>query len=253
MSQSAARLRTIQTLRQQLVKDHRSHSCQQIVPTGLPSLDTILPDGGIPTASLIEWVGESGQFAASIALRSALPLLSQAGCLAVIDEPHEFCAAAAVAQGIPLQRLLLIRPRKPDVPITVGTSSGTAMDLAPRTRYLRRVTASHSEALWALEQTVRCSGVRVVVYWLDKTSSAVLRRLQLAVERSGVTVMLIRPTVVLGQPSFADLRLTVRSKSDPMTRERQFEIRVVRSRHGVQHEGTASLKQRAWQEQVCPC
>ena len=215
---SAVRAEAIQALRRQLKLTRDTRSRQQCVPTGIEAIDSQLPDGGLPTAAVIEWISEeAGLSAASMALRSVIPMLAQPGCLAVIDERHEFNADAAQSLGVPLSRILLVRPQ----PLKKGSGTLEVSDKpaeylmpessSPLFQHTRRSAADHSEALWALEQAARCPGVRVVLTWLDQSSTAVMRRLQLAVERSGVTVILIRPSSVLRQPSFADLRLHVQT------------------------------------------
>lgn len=251
---SAVRAETIQALRRQLVSAQQTQSSQRVIPTGLKSLDRLLPGGGLPTSALVEWISdEVGQTAASVALRAVAPLLSLPGCLAVIDERHDFHGNAAKAQGIPLSKILLVRPPRP-------TPEEAAA--ANQSRYVRRVSICHAEALWALEQSARNAGVRAVLCWLDRVSPAVMRRLQLAVERSGVTILLIRPATVLGSASFADLRLHIQPtnlsehilrpappKARPLER-RSYLVRLLRSRHGLQHEGTAMLHQNPWDDRV---
>lgn len=207
----AVRAEAIQALRSQmkLARDPRSRQC--CVPTGIELLDTMLPDGGLPTAAVIEWISEeAGLSAASMALRSVIPMLAQPGCLTIIDERHEFNAEAAQLLGIPLSRILLVRPQQ---------------SVRRRSDH-RRSTSENSESLWALEQAARCPGVRVAVCWLDRSSTAVMRRLQLAVERSGVTVVPIRPPGVLRQPSFADLRVHVQAGDGSGSK---ISVRAVRS------------------------
>lgn len=250
---AATRAETIQALRRQLVSAQQTQSSQRIIPTGLKSLDQLLPGGGLPTSALIEWISdETGQAAASVALRAVAPLLSLPGCLAVIDERHDFHGHAAKVQGIPLSKILLVRPPRP-------TPEDAA---ANQSRYVRQVSVCHGESLWALEQVARNAGVRAVLCWLDRASPAVMRRLQLAVERSGVTILLIRPATVVGSASFADLRLHIQPtnlpehlhraappKARPLER-RSYLVRLLRSRHGLQHEGTAMLHQNPWDERV---
>lgn len=236
MSAAAARAEAIHSLRRQLVASQRSQSVQQILPTGLRSLDAILPSGGLPTASLIEWISQdTGLNAGSIALKSIVPMLTLHGCLAIIDEHHDCNADAARCHGIPLSRILLIRPAC----IASGPSRTS------HSRFVRQATAAHSDSLWALEQTARCPGVRVVLTFLEQASSAVMRRLQLAVERSGVTIVLIRPASLLNQPSFADLRLYVTATQPVLTDitgRRHLKVQLLRSRHGLQHKGHAQLE-----------
>lgn len=245
MSPSAVRAETIEALRSQLISAQRTQSSQRYVSTGLASLDELLPGGGLPTSAVIEWMSDdAGQAAASIALRSLAPMLALPGCLAVIDERHEFHADAARSQGIPLSRLLLVRPQR------VGPEASSPVG---RSRFVRRISAAHGDALWALEQAARCPGVRAVLFWLDRASAAVMRRLQLAVERSGTSVVLIRAASVLQQPSFADLRLHVQTVSQPdqsAQKPRIYSVRLLRSRHGLHHEGRALLHQDLWLEKI---
>lgn len=249
MTPSAARSETIRALRRQMVANHDAQSRQYTVRTGLSTLDAILPGGGIPTGSVIEFISSrSGQYTTSMALRSIRPLLDRPGCLVIIDERSEFYSIAAMAQGIPLSRLLLIRPPQKSEPRRPGSRISSASD-----------ALQSKAALWALEQTVRCPGVCAVLCWMDRSNAAVMRRLQLAVEQSGVTLVLVRPSSVLHQPSFADLRLLVTpvaatrlgvshsaacatiSESSPGPANRSFSVRLLRSRHGLQHEGSATL------------
>lgn len=90
-----------------------------------------------------------------------------------------------------------------------------------------------------LEQTCRSRGVRVVLAWLHRCTSAIVRRLQLAVESSGVVLMLLRPAQALHQPSFADLRLLVK----PLPSTRRIQVSLLRARQSLQSAGTAELVQ----------
>jgi hypothetical protein len=192
VSRSAARAEAILSLRRQMKSAAPARARQSCVPTGIAELDAQLPDGGLPTAAVIEWISEGpGLATASTALRAVIPMLAQPGALVIIDERREFNAEAALALGVPLSRILLVRPQQ--------------RIHSPANR--RRASLEHSDSLWALEQAARCPGVRVVLCWLDRATTAVMRRLQLAVERSGTTLLLIRPASVLQQPSFADIRV----------------------------------------------
>lgn len=234
----AAKAEAIHSLRRQLQASHRVQTVQQILPTGLTSLDAILPHGGLPAGSLIEWISEdAGLNAASIALKSIVPMMTLHGCLAIVDEHHEFYADSARGHGIPLSRLLLIRPAL--------AATGPARVTSSHSRFVRQASAAHSDALWALEQTARCPGVRVTMAFLEQASSAVMRRLQLAIERSGVTIVLMRPTSILNQPSFADLRLYVTTAQPAragIAGRRTLKVQLLRSRHGLQHTGHALLE-----------
>ncbi|MCA9065037.1 MAG: hypothetical protein KDA96_18330 [Planctomycetaceae bacterium] len=255
MSNSSARSSAIRHLRQQLLRTQFSGVEAQTVPTGFASLDALLPDHGLSSRSVIEWVSDQhGVCAMAVALRCAVPFLQQSGCMAVLDAQHDFFPMAAVVAGIPLSRILLIRPAleesSPNDHCSPLSGHGGKADEQAVTavRRIRRASSLQADAIWALEQAARCAAVRVVVCRIDRLSSTVMRRLQLAVERSGCTVFLIRPSSALKQPSWADLRLLVRSQSvTPSTRSvvpkaQPLTVELLKARSAVTRTGRAELK-----------
>ena len=75
-SAAAARLQAIQQLRGQLRATSAPVAARNVCPTGLTTLDQLLPDGGIPSGSVVEWLSRGpGQSATSLALRAASGLL----------------------------------------------------------------------------------------------------------------------------------------------------------------------------------
>ncbi len=243
MSAASARSLTVDQLRRQLMKSQLLPVDRSVVSSGFPSLDALLPENGLPAGSVIEWVSdEAGLRATSIALKCAARFLNKPGVLAVVDPVNDFHPGSVEHLGVPLSRLLIVRPN----PTIVGRSLDTAL-LSQNDR---------ANALWALEQLTRCAGVKVVLTWIDRLSSTAQRRLQLAVENSGVTVFLIRPSSALQQTSWADLRFLVRSSSVQSATcnsatsmaERnalspaQFSVELVRSKNSVQHHGLALLE-----------
>lgn len=241
MSAASARSLTVDQLRRQLMKSQLLQVERAVVSTGFPELDALMPENGLPTGSVIEWVSDApGLRATSLALKCAARFLHQPGTMAVVDPVNDFHPASVEHLGIPLSRLLVVRPN----PECAGHTFGTTM-------------LSHSDrsnALWALEQLTRCAGVNVVVTWIDRLSSTAQRRLQLAVENSGVTVFLMRPPQALQQSSWADLRFRIRSTTAATatvqshecnltpTSAAQFSVQLVRSKNAVQHQGSAVLE-----------
>ncbi len=218
MLASSTRSVAVRELQQKLLKSQSTAITQQIIPSGLPTVDAMLPMGGLPTGAVIEWISEyAGVSAATVALQCVRSYLKMPGCLAVVDARHEFHPAILQVSGVPLSRLLLIRPKEMSDGSTAsaadrsGTDSSTTSRTSGTPYSAKRAfpSARQSETLWSLEQVARCPGVRIVLCWLDRVSSTALRRLQLAVERSGVTVFLIRPGSALNQPSWADYRLQI--------------------------------------------
>lgn len=239
MSAASARLETLNQLRRHL-SGSQHHSERTIVSTGFHGLDQLLPQQGLPCGSLVEWISDvSGIRTGSIVLKCAAQLLQKPGAMAVVDPLHQFHPASAGHLGIPLSRLLLVRPGASTVSQRVNTT----------TEYLPSQT-QRSDALWALEQLARCSGVRVILTWIDRMSSTAHRRLQLAVENSGVTVFMIRPPQAIRQTSWADLRLLVQSTAVTSQRSVQssqepsqlISVRLLRSKNSVQHQGSLLLE-----------
>ncbi len=98
--------------------------------------------------------------------------------IVIVDHRHHFYPPAAAAMGIPLDRLLIIRPR------------------------------NDKDAFWATDQAMRCPAVASVVALgcrLDTTRS---RRLQLAAERSGAVGIVITSQSNAGH-SFATMRIKI--------------------------------------------
>ncbi len=161
------------------------------VQTGSP-LDQLLPAGGLPRGSVMEWLGQGGGSGATmLALSVARAAIgggiqgnhtgyeirdaryavknSDAGrrnngmVLVVIDRQHRFYAPAAAHLAIDPSRLIIVRP------------------------------AGQTDEIWALDQVARCTGVAAVLWRGSQLDSHHFRRLQLACEASGVIGLLVRP------------------------------------------------------------
>jgi hypothetical protein len=185
------------------------------VQTGSP-LDPLLPPGGLPRGSLVEWLGQgSGSGATRLALSVARAALgvdvgsnhtgyeirdtgyagrnrnadrnrgaskNHVPALVVIDRQRHFYAPAAARLGIDPSGLIIVRPVR------------------------------QADELWALDQAVRCTGVAAVLWRGDKLDARHFRRLQLACQASGVIGLLVRPATARQEPSWADVRLLVGSR-----------------------------------------
>jgi protein ImuA len=151
-----------------------------IVCTGLPALDGLLPDRGLPSGTIIEWLGVgSGHGATTLALKVAGNLLQGDSTCFVIDERREFYPPGVARRVGFLDKVIVVHP------------------------------ANARDALWALEQSLRCSGVTVVVGWIDKVDDHAYRRLQLAAEAGGGIGLLLRSASYRPQPSWAGIRVLV--------------------------------------------
>lgn len=152
---------------------------KQTVSTGIPALNETLPDQGLLRGTLSEWIGaEHGSGVMSLAMRVA-GRAQQEGPLIVIDPEQSFYPAAVASAGALLDELILVRP------------------------------ASRKDALWAVEQSLRCPGVGAVVYRVDRLKTQEFRRLQLAAESGTAIGLLVRPPEARRQLGWADVRLLV--------------------------------------------
>lgn len=153
-----------------------AHGKGPVLSSGFDALDAELPGGGWPAGALIELlvdhpgVGE---------LSLLLPVLSRPPFerwFAWVSPPFLPYAPALAAAGVPLSRLLLIRP-------------------------------DTTRALWAARQALASGGCSAVLAWLQHIDTAGLRRLQLAAEEAATPLFLFRPRAAARQASPAPLRL----------------------------------------------
>lgn len=236
MSRNAARSAVVQDLTRRLRdvehglrRSAHPVAAQQssIVPTGLAPLDQLLPDGGFRLGTLVEWLSdESGSGALTLALLTASQILKSSGSLMVIDSQRTFHPPAAAGLGIDLDRTIVVRPNE-----------------SPRRQHQRVRPAQSNDALWALEQSLRSPAVALTICRLDYLNGHVFRRLQLAAEVGGGLCFLMRPLTAARQPTWADVRLQVKSITESASRSdgepaRRMRIELLRCRSGLTGNAT---------------
>jgi hypothetical protein len=148
--------------------------------TGIPALDALLPERGLPRGALVEWMaGATAGGTGTLAFRIAAQLCGAGGACIVIDGQNLVYPPAVCRLGLDLDRIIVVRPE-------------------------------HArQALWAWEQSLRCPGVAVVIGRIGRLRTNEFRRLQLAAETGGAIGMLLRSAEDRRQPTWADLRLCV--------------------------------------------
>ncbi len=156
-----------------------------VLSTGSEAIDRLLPRGGLRPDAISEWVAQAdGCGAAALAMiTAAIHLNSSRGPLVVVSGDG-FYPPAAIAFGIPAERIIWVRPTR------------------------------HADLVWAIDQALRCESVAAV--WagvganLDDRDA---RRFQLAAETGRTPGLFIRPAATRGRPTFADVRLHVDNQS----------------------------------------
>lgn len=169
----------------------------ELFSTGLPAADQLLPLRGIPPGGIVEWLSpDSGAGAATLALAGVQAALRRQGWWVVIDLPGEFFPLAAKGWGIPLERLLLVRP------------------------------STLQDAAWAFEQALRCPGVAVTWNWIGRTSERLLQRWKVAAEVGQGQGVLFRSAQALQQASWADVRWRVQPLAGQSTSARRLRLEL---------------------------
>ena len=207
---------------------------QPIVSSGLPALDRLLPHGGLRLGSLLEWLEPeatdgvaTAAGATSYALAVGVRLQAAVGLptgrsLVVIDREGRFYPPAI------LPWLDSAQPAGQEPTRTKPTHAGPtrtepAREVSGERRY-RQYRHQHHEGghrlyvirpsneadeIWAIDQSLRCSGVAAVIGWPGRVSSTVLRRWQLAARSSGVVGLFVRPAAARHEPTWAEARIQV--------------------------------------------
>lgn len=129
--------------------------CREAITT-----DPLVPP---PSGSLVEWCGLAGAGSATLSQRVAAQVLSsRSGLWVIVDPAGEFSSMPVWGWGIPLERVLIVRPRR------VG------------------------EFEWSVEHSLRSPAVAVTWCWTEARHDRLLRRWKRAVETSGGIGVLFR-------------------------------------------------------------
>lgn len=151
------------------------------LPFGIAAIDAALPSGGLPLGCLHALTEEEGgagtAFAAALLGRLAT---ARAPALWVL-RGRDLHAAGLAAYGLTPDRLIAVR------------------------------AARRSDALWVMEEGLRCGALSAVLGEIGGVDLTASRRLQLAAESSGVTGFLLRAEGGAGQgrlPESASVAVT---------------------------------------------
>lgn len=167
---------------------------EPVFSSGGEVLDRMLPHGGLRPGTLVEWVCDAARpggamLLATIAAAEVLRHEGPAGRpLVIVDTwaqdtvtqdtvggAQSCYPPALVSLGVPPQRMVVVRPA------------------ADHTR---------GDLLWAIDQSLRCGAVAAVLARLgDWLAPADARRLQLAAETGGTTLLRVRPSRMRGERS----------------------------------------------------
>lgn len=209
--------RVIHDLSQQLRRFEQTcrlpGNARGVVSTGVAPLDELLPERGVPPGTIVEWLGDGpGNGATTLAVQTAANVLRDHGACVILDERRELYPPGLGPLLGMLERVIVVRP------------------------------ADAGDALWALEQSLRCSGAAVVLGWIERVEEHAYRRLQLAAEAGGGIGLLLRPAEYRSQPSWAGVRLLVQPlpgqpPSNGVFAGRRLRVELVHCRGRIQGGG----------------
>jgi protein ImuA len=203
---------------------------RETVSTGFPSLDRLLPAGGVRRGSLVEWLvggaeclaggaeclaggaeclaGGVGGGAISLACAVACRLAytrwtdqsraSQASTIVVVDRGQRFYPPAVMPW---LDAMVLDA-----LADATGKSGGRPHLVVAR-------ASRDDDELWAIDQALRCPGVAAVLAWPKQVHATAMRRWQLASRASGAVGLVVRGLSerrpVGGEPTWADAKVAI--------------------------------------------
>ncbi len=178
----------------------RGPRAMQTFPTGHSELDSALHLGGWPQGATTELLQVRPS---SCELQLAIPTITQqqqrAPWVALIDPPFTPFAPALQAQGLELERLLLLYPR------------------------------DHKELLWAAAQSLQSGSCSSVLTWCHRSALAdkELRRLQQAAASGQCWHLLMRPFQLQQQASPSALRIKAERQAHG-----ELKIDIIKQRGG---------------------
>ena len=170
-----------------------------VLPFGIAAIDQVLPGGGLALGALQEILGVGGdEEDGALAAAFAAGILGRVGLHRTPGTPAP-CSlpGASLAGG---------RPGAPP-PTEERRGGGMVLWCLPRPNLYGPGLAAHgldparlvlvraprdAEILWAMEEGLRAPGIAAVVGEVGSLAAVASRRLQLAAERSGITVFLLR-------------------------------------------------------------
>ncbi|MBI3706946.1 MAG: hypothetical protein HY246_04620 [Proteobacteria bacterium] len=201
----------LDALRARLAGLERLHSAARPCPTaalpcGFPPIDRTLPWRGLPRGCLHEISGAPGDAATAGFAAAVLSRFAAHGPIVWITRIRELYAPGLQSLGLAPQRLMLVH------------------------------IARAADALWAIEEALRCAALAAVIAEIDAVDMTRSRRLQLAAETSGVTAFLLQNETKRAGTSVARTRWRVAALPSAAARgvgAPRWRVELVRARGGA--------------------
>lgn len=186
-----------------------------------PALDRVLPAGGLARAALHEVLAVGGLPGAALGFAGVALARSGGTVLWIAPEPEAW-PPGLLRFGLGPERLVLVRAPRP------------------------------ADALWAMEEALRCravSGVLMVSPGIGLTAG---RRLMLAAEAGGALGLLLRPDSPAPGPAVALTRWRVGPLPALAVDEPRWQVELLRARGGTGGQWALHWRDGALQEAEAP-
>lgn len=174
-----------------------------VFSAGGPTLDALLPHGGLRPGTLVEWVCD--------ARRSGANLLAMIAAASVLGHESSANRPLVVVDGLGEAIGKTLGSGANSTSESFYPPAAISLGIAAESMVIIRKQRGHTrgDLIWAIDQSLR-SGAVAAVYaeigdWLDPADA---RRLQLAAEAGGAVGLFVRPT---GLPSAANRSTSTRS------------------------------------------
>jgi hypothetical protein len=156
--------------------------------TGFPELDAALPHGGWQSGTIVELMPAATGIGELRLLMPAIAHITRSQrYVALIAPPYIPFAPALVQHDVQLERLLIIRAER------------------------------NEDALWSLEQVLRCTSFGAALAWPVSIKDKEIRRLQLAAEAGRSIGFVYRSVQAAREASPAAMRLQLHAGSPGLT------------------------------------
>jgi protein ImuA len=170
----------------------------RMLSSGVPQLDELAPAGGFASGAVHEFLSGRGKVRSFLLPALLARSASQFGPIAWCDLDGDLYPPGLAALGVPINRLMVLRPKTP------------------------------LDALWAVTECLRCPGIAACIAPVGRINRVQARRLQLAAEQGGGIALLLRSLDAVSWPYAAITRWVI----NPARGERMIQRCRVELIHG---------------------
>jgi len=156
----------------------------EVIPTGIPTLDTALGVGGLPRGRMTEIFGQESTGKSTIAMKIIANLQKQGGHAAFIDVEHSLDPGYAEKLGVDLKDLLISQPDS-------GEEALQICEALIKTGKLDLIVVDTVAALMPLQEWGKEIGEQPTIAGLARLMGQALKRLLVVLHKSRTTMIFL--------------------------------------------------------------